>query len=65
MNEFTDYGLGYPYLLAPPWSTIMAYDLNRGVIKWQRPLGQDRDVTNASGTGTGVPRGWDFRRRTR
>ncbi len=54
---FTDYGLGYPYLLAPPWSSIMAYDLNRGVIKWRKPLGQDRDVARAGGKGTGVPRG--------
>ena len=54
---FTDYGLGYPYLLAPPWSTIMAYDLNTGIIKWKKPLGQDRDVTKAGGKGTGVPRG--------
>ncbi len=54
---FTDYGLGYPYLLAPPWSTIVAYDLNRGVIKWRKPLGQDRDVTKAGGKNTGVPRG--------
>src|SRR5262249_37544193 len=54
---FTDYGLGYPYLLAPPWSTIVAYDLNRGVIQWRKPLGQDRDVTRAGGSNTGVPRG--------
>jgi quinoprotein glucose dehydrogenase len=54
---FTDYGLGYPYLLAPPWSSIMAYDLNRGVIKWRRPLGQDRDAAAAGGSNTGVPRG--------
>ena len=54
---FTDYGLGYPYLLAPPWSTIMAYDLNLGVIKWRKPLGQDRDAEKAGGKGTGVPRG--------
>ncbi len=54
---FTDYGLGYPYLLAPPWSTIIAYDLNRGVIKWKKPLGQDRDVTREGGANTGVPRG--------
>jgi quinoprotein glucose dehydrogenase len=53
----TDYGLGHPYLLAPPWSTIIAYDLNRGVIKWKKPLGQDRDVTRAGGVNTGVPRG--------
>ncbi|HET7812030.1 MAG TPA: PQQ-binding-like beta-propeller repeat protein [Steroidobacteraceae bacterium] len=54
---FTDYGLGHPYLLAPPWSQIIAYDLNRGVIKWRRPLGQDRDATQAGGKGDGVPRG--------
>ena len=54
---YTDYGLGYPYLLAPPWSTIIAYDLNRGVIAWRKPLGQDRDVAAAGGKGTGLPRG--------
>jgi quinoprotein glucose dehydrogenase len=54
---FTDYGLGYPYLLAPPWSQIIAYDLNKGVIKWRKPLGQDEDVTRAGGRNTGLPRG--------
>jgi quinoprotein glucose dehydrogenase len=54
---YTDYGLGYPYLLAPPWSQIIAYDLNRGVIKWRKPLGQDRDAAAAGGKNTGLPRG--------
>jgi quinoprotein glucose dehydrogenase len=54
---FTDYGLGYPYLLAPPWSSIIAYDLNRGVIKWKRPIGQTRADADAAGEDTGVPRG--------
>jgi quinoprotein glucose dehydrogenase len=54
---YTDYGLGYPYLLAPPWSQIIAYDLNRGVIKWRKPLGQDRDAAAAGGKHTGLPRG--------
>jgi quinoprotein glucose dehydrogenase len=54
---FTDYGLGYTYLLGPPWPQIIAYDLNRGVIKWRRPLGQDRDATRAGGRDDGVPRG--------
>jgi quinoprotein glucose dehydrogenase len=35
----------------------MAYDLNRGVIKWRKALGQDRDVAAAGGRNTGVPRG--------
>jgi quinoprotein glucose dehydrogenase len=54
---FTDYGLGFPYLLAPPWSQIIAYDLNRGVIRWRQPLGQDLDVAKEGGSNTGVPRG--------
>jgi quinoprotein glucose dehydrogenase len=54
---YTDYGLGHPYLLAPPWSQIIAYDLNRGVIKWRKPLGQDRDAAAAGGKNTGLPRG--------
>jgi quinoprotein glucose dehydrogenase len=54
---FTDYGLGFPYLLAPPWSSIVAYDLNRGVIKWKRPLGEDRDLARSGIKNTGVPRG--------
>ena len=35
----------------------MAYDLNRGVIKWRRALGQDQDAARAGGANTGVPRG--------
>jgi quinoprotein glucose dehydrogenase len=54
---FTDYGLGYPYLMGPPWSQIISYDLNRGVIKWIKPLGQDLDVSKAGGKNTGIPRG--------
>ena len=54
---FTDYGLGHPYLLGPPWSQIMAYDLNKGVIKWRKPLGQDLDAAREGGKGSGVPRG--------
>jgi len=53
----TDYGLGYPYLLAPPWSSILAYDLNQGVIKWRKPLGLDRDVAKEGGKDSGLPRG--------
>ncbi|HTU68157.1 MAG TPA: PQQ-binding-like beta-propeller repeat protein [Steroidobacteraceae bacterium] len=54
---FTDYGLGYPYLLGSPWSQIIAYDLNTGRIKWKKPLGQDLDATKAGGKDDGVPRG--------
>jgi quinoprotein glucose dehydrogenase len=37
----TEYGLDWPGLAAPPWSSIVAYDLNRGTIKWRKPVGQD------------------------
>jgi quinoprotein glucose dehydrogenase len=50
----TGYGLGYPYLLAPPWSSIVAYDLNTGKIKWNRPLGKDDKY---GGKETGMPSG--------
>jgi len=36
------YKTGYgtePYVITPPWSTITAYDLNTGAIKWQVPCG--------------------------
>src|SRR5690625_3155571 len=34
------WGLGHAYIMSPPWSSITAYDLNEGGIKWQRPLGE-------------------------
>jgi quinoprotein glucose dehydrogenase len=36
------YKTGYgnePYVITPPWSTITAYDLNTGKIKWKTPYG--------------------------
>jgi quinoprotein glucose dehydrogenase len=35
----TSYGLGHPNLPGPPWSSIVAYDLNTGAIKWKKPIG--------------------------
>ncbi len=34
---FTSSGLP---AIAPPWTTLTAYDLNRGTIEWQIPLGE-------------------------
>lgn len=50
------WGLGQPYMISPPWSTITAYDLNTGKIKWRVPLGLDRDAAAEGGKATGVPR---------
>jgi quinoprotein glucose dehydrogenase len=38
VRYWSGYGL-QPSIIRPPWSVITAYDLNRGVIKWQVPLG--------------------------
>jgi quinoprotein glucose dehydrogenase len=53
----TEYGLEFPNLLAPPWSSIAAYDLNEGKIKWKRPLGEDPKLVAQGIRDTGVPNG--------
>ncbi len=50
------WGLGYPWLISPPWSSIIAYDLNKGVIKWKIPIGQDLEVAAQGGKQTGMLR---------
>jgi quinoprotein glucose dehydrogenase len=54
---FTDYGLAYPFIMTPPWASLVAYDLNVGAIKWRVPLGEDRDAAAEGGRNTGMPRG--------
>jgi quinoprotein glucose dehydrogenase len=53
----TGYGLGYPYIMNPPWSSITAYDLNLGTIKWTKPLGEEPQAVKEGGRNTGVPTG--------
>jgi len=50
VRYYTDWGLypNQPYILGPPWSSVVAYDLNAGTIKWKVPLGQDA-VAEAQG----------------
>ena len=45
--------------IAPPWSTLTAYDLNKGTILWQIPNGEIAGVPSRTGTPTGsmAPRG--------
>jgi quinoprotein glucose dehydrogenase len=61
------YWTGYGYInsseglpaIAPPWSSLTAYDMNKGDIKWQIPLGEVTE-TAAKGirnTGSFWPRG--------
>ena len=39
--------------IKPPWTSLTAYDLNQGTIKWSIPLG---DVPGHEGTGTQYPK---------
>ena len=53
---YTDWGLypNQPYVIGPPWSAIVAYDLNRGTIKWRVPLGEDARATAEGAKNAGV-----------
>jgi quinoprotein glucose dehydrogenase len=39
--------------IKPPWSTLTAYDLNKGEIQWQIPLGDVPELAAKGITGTG------------
>ncbi len=45
--------------MGPPWSTLTAYDLNSGAIRWQVPNGGVLELEKEGHTGTGArdPRG--------
>ncbi len=50
------WGLGAPYIISPPWSTIAAYDLNTGTLKWQVPIGTDLKAEKEGAKNTGMLR---------
>jgi quinoprotein glucose dehydrogenase len=50
------WGLGSPHAISPPWSSIIAYDLNKGIIKWKIPVGQDEEAAKQGGKNTGMLR---------
>jgi quinoprotein glucose dehydrogenase len=53
---YTDWGLypNQPYVIGPPWSEMVAYDLNKGTIKWRVPLGEDARATAEGAKNAGV-----------
>ena len=53
---YTDWGLypNQPYIIGPPWSAIVAYDLNTGTIKWRVPLGEDARAAVEGAKNAGV-----------
>jgi quinoprotein glucose dehydrogenase len=40
-------------VISPPWSEIVAYDLNEGIIKWRVPLGMVASLAEKGITNTG------------
>jgi quinoprotein glucose dehydrogenase len=44
----------YPTIVNPPYTTLTAYDLNNGTIKWQIGLGDDLRLAGQGVTGTGT-----------
>ncbi|MCC6487079.1 MAG: PQQ-binding-like beta-propeller repeat protein [Candidatus Hydrogenedentes bacterium] len=56
VRYYTDWGLypNQPYIFGPPWSQVVAYDLNAGTIKWKVPLGQDAAAAAQGAKDTGA-----------
>jgi quinoprotein glucose dehydrogenase len=55
VRYYTGYGM-QASLMRPPYSTLTAYDLNTGTIKWQVPAGGDLPAAVAQGaSNTGYP----------
>jgi quinoprotein glucose dehydrogenase len=48
VRMYTAYGMNGT-IVKPPYSTLTAYDLNRGTIKWQVPAGGDDERAVAEG----------------
>ena len=66
-SDTVRYWTGYGFITSndglspvkPPWSTLTAYDLNQGTIKWQVPLGEVSELAakGIKDTGSFFPQG--------
>ncbi len=53
-GRYVTEGFGlYPTIISPPYTTLTAYDLNKGAIKWQIGLGDDLRLVDQGVKGTG------------
>ena len=53
-GKYVTEGFGlYPTIVNPPYTTLTAYDLNRGTVRWQIGLGDDLRLVEKGITGTG------------
>jgi quinoprotein glucose dehydrogenase len=54
-GRYVTEGFGlYPMIVNPPYTTLTAYDLNKGTIAWQIGLGDDLRLVDRGITGTGT-----------
>ena len=54
-GRYVTEGFGlFPTIISPPYTTLTAYDLNAGRIKWQIGLGDDPRLISQSVKGTGA-----------
>jgi glucose dehydrogenase len=54
-GRYVTEGFGlYPTIVKPPYTTLTAYDLNEGTIKWQIGLGDDLRLVGQGVSGTGT-----------
>ncbi|MDE3195384.1 MAG: PQQ-binding-like beta-propeller repeat protein, partial [Acidobacteriota bacterium] len=53
---YTNWGLypDQPFVIGPPWSQIVAYDLNLGTIKWRAPFGVQEEAAKQGARNTGA-----------
>ncbi len=54
-GRYLTQGFGlYPTIVSPPYTTLTAYDLNEGTIRWQIGLGDDLRLVDQGVRGTGT-----------
>ena len=51
---YSGYGHDHPNFMSPPWSWLVAYDLNKGTIAWKVPHGDDAPTVAKGGKDTGL-----------